>query len=105
MEDLSNRLYTDLYTGDDTMSGPLIRLGDKTSHGGVVIEASPHSDIAGVGIARMGDKTVCPKHGPSPIVSGDSTLIVDGKPAALDGDKTGCGATLIAGQQTTIDNL
>jgi uncharacterized Zn-binding protein involved in type VI secretion len=87
------------------MSGPLIRLGDKTSHGGTVVEASGHSDIAGTGIARLGDKTVCPKHGSSPIVSGDGTLIIDGKPAARNGDKTACGATLIAGQQTTIDNL
>lgn len=87
------------------MSGPLIRLGDKTSHGGVVIEASPHSNIAGVGIARMGDKTVCPTHGSSPIISGDSTLIIDGKPAARAGDKTACGATLIAGQQSTTDNI
>lgn len=87
------------------MAGPLIKLGDKTSHGGVVVEASPHSDTGGVGIARMGDKTSCPMHGSSPIVSGDSTLIIDGKPAARHGDKTACGATLIAGQQVTIDNL
>jgi uncharacterized Zn-binding protein involved in type VI secretion len=87
------------------MSGPLIRLGDKTSHGGTVIEASSHSDIAGVGIARLGDRTVCPMHGSAPIISGDSTLIVDSKPAARAGDRTACGATLIAGQQTTIDQL
>ncbi|MEN3276672.1 MAG: hypothetical protein V7631_2462 [Massilia sp.] len=87
------------------MSGPLIVLGDKTSHGGSVIEGSPHSDSDGKPIARMGDKTVCPKHGPNPIVSGDATLIVDGKAAARHGDKTACGATLIAGQQATIDNL
>lgn len=87
------------------MSGPLICLGDKTSHGGVVIQASRNSDVAGVGIARMGDKTVCPTHGSAPIISGDSSFIVDGKPAARAGDKTACGATLIAGQQTTIDNL
>ena len=55
----------------------------------------------------MGDKTSCPikGHGTVPIVSGDSTLIVDGKPAARHGDKTACGATLIAGQQATIDKL
>jgi uncharacterized Zn-binding protein involved in type VI secretion len=53
----------------------------------------------------MGDKTICPKHGPNPIVSGDATLIVDGKPAARHGDKTACGASLIAGQQATIDNI
>lgn len=33
------------------MTGPLIRLGDKTSHGGTVIEASQHSDISGTPIA------------------------------------------------------
>ena len=86
------------------MSGPLIRLGDKTSHGGVVIQASSESTVDGIGIARMGDKTVCPAHGSAPIVSGDSSLIIDGKPAARAGDKTACGATLIAGQQNAIDN-
>jgi uncharacterized Zn-binding protein involved in type VI secretion len=87
------------------MAGPLIRLGDKTSHGGTVIEASPHSDTGGAGIARVGDKTSCPIHGSNPIASGDASLIVDGKPAARHGDKTACGAVLIAGQQATIDNL
>jgi len=86
------------------MSGPLIRLGDKTSHGGVVIQASSQSTVGGVGIARMGDKTVCPTHGSAPIISGDSSLIIDGKPAARAGDKTACGASLIAGQQNAIDN-
>lgn len=87
------------------MAGPIIRLGDKTTHGGVVVEASNNSDSGGVGIARMGDKTVCPMHGPVPIVSGDMTLIVDGKPVARHGDLTGCGATLIAGQQATVDQV
>jgi len=87
------------------MAGPLIRLGDKTSHGGTVVEASSHSDIGGKGIARMGDKATCPLHGNTSIASGDHTLIVDGKPAARQGDKTACGATLIAGQQSTIDNI
>ena len=86
------------------MSGPLIRLGDKTSHGGVVIQASSQSTVGGVGIARMGDKTVCPTHGSATIISGDSSLIIDGKPAARAGDKTACGASLIAGQQNAIDN-
>jgi uncharacterized Zn-binding protein involved in type VI secretion len=87
------------------MAGPLIRKGDKTSHGGAVLDASSHSDIAGSGIARMGDKVSCPKHGNNTIASGDTTMIVDGKPVARHGDKTACGATLIAGQQTTIDNI
>lgn len=87
------------------MPGPVIRLGDKTTHGGVVVEASPHSDSGGIPIARMGDKTVCPIHGPNPIISGDMTMIVDGKPVARQGDKTACGALLIPSQQATVDNV
>ena len=87
------------------MPGPVIRLGDKTSHGGSVLEGSPHSDSGGIAIARLGDKVSCPKHGNGTIASGDQTMIVDGKPAARDGDKTSCGATLIAGQQATVDNV
>jgi uncharacterized Zn-binding protein involved in type VI secretion len=87
------------------MAGPLIRLGDKTSHGGTVLEASQFTDSGGIGIARMGDKASCPIHGNTTIASGDPTLIIDGKPAARHGDKTGCGAVLIAGQQSTIDNV
>ena len=89
------------------MAGPLIRLGDKTSHGGTVIEASTLSDIGGIGIARVGDKTSCPipGHGTNPIVSGDMTMIVDGKPVARTGDLTACGAMLIPSQMSTIDQL
>jgi len=87
------------------MPGPLIRLGDKTSHKGTVLEASQHSDSGGIGIARVGDKVSCPIHGNGTISSGDTTMIVDGKPAARHGDKTSCGAVLIAGQQNTVDHV
>lgn len=87
------------------MAGPLIRLGDRTSHGGTVVEASMVSDIGGIGIARVGDKVSCPVHGDQVIVSGDQTMIVDGKPVARHGDEIGCGAKLIAGQQTTLDRV
>lgn len=87
------------------MSQPIIRLGDKTTHGGTVIEASPTTDCLGIPVARMGDLVSCPKkgHGTCPIVSGDSSYLVDGKPVARDGDKTGCGAVLIASQQHSTD--
>jgi len=87
------------------MSGPVIRLGDKTSHGGSVLQASSLTDSGGVGVARVGDQVSCPLpgHGPGTIVSGDASLIVDGKPVARHGDKTSCGATLIASQQATAD--
>lgn len=59
------------------MAGPLIRLGDKTSHGGTVVEASTHSTTGGKGIARMGDKATCPLHGTTSIASGDSRPLPD----------------------------
>lgn len=87
------------------MAGALIRLGDKTSHHGVVLEASQLSDTGGVGLARVGDKVSCPMCGDNTIASGDATMIVDGRPVARHGDKTACGATLIAGQQMSVDKL
>lgn len=87
------------------MAGPFIILGDKLSHGGSVVEASPHSDSGGIGIARVGDKASCSKHGSVTISTGDATMLIDGKPAARHGDKTSCGATLIASQQATKDQV
>ena len=87
------------------MAGALIRLGDKTSHNGVVLEASQLSDTGGVGLARVGDKVSCPRCGDNTIASGDATMVVDGKPVARHGDKTACGATLVAGQHMSVDRL
>ena len=88
------------------MSRPIIVLGDKTDHGGTVISASTTMDIDGKGVARVGDKVICPKHGPSPIITtiatGDPTNIVDGQPIARHGDKTACGATLISSQAASV---
>lgn len=89
------------------MARALIRLGDSTSHGGTVIEASTIRRSGGIGIARVGDKVTCPipGHGTNPIVSGDLTFIVDGQPVAREGDKTACGADLIPSQHvTTVSN-
>ncbi len=83
------------------MSRPFILLGDALSHGGTVTSASVQSDVGGVPIARMGDACLCEKHGPTTIVTGDPTLIIDGKAVARSGDTTACGATLIPGQTTT----
>ncbi|MGW9229209.1 PAAR domain-containing protein [Streptomyces niveus] len=35
------------------------------------------------------------------MVSGDATVVIDGQPVARDGDRTACGATLMASQATT----
>lgn len=88
------------------MSRPFILIGDQTSHGGVVISASQTSDCDGKGIARVGDQVTCPKKGHgriTTIATGDPTAIIDGRPAARHGDKTACGATLIASQSLTTD--
>lgn len=88
------------------MSRPFIVLGDKTNHGGVVISASESTDCNGKGIARVGDQVTCPKEGHgsvTTITTGDSTALIDGRPAARHGDLTACGATLIAGQSLTTD--
>jgi uncharacterized Zn-binding protein involved in type VI secretion len=87
------------------MGRPFILLGDTTDHGGVVIEASGSFNMGGKGFARVGDKVSCPQRGHSnvTIVSGDTTMIVDGQPLARHGDKTSCGATLIASQTNMTD--
>lgn len=84
----------------------MIVLGDKTDHGGEVIEASGVTDTHGKRIARVGDKVQCPKkgHGTTEIVAGDITMLIDGKAVAYHGCKTSCGAMLISGQSvTTVD--
>jgi uncharacterized Zn-binding protein involved in type VI secretion len=83
------------------MSRPFIVLGDRTSHGGTVVEASSSTDTHGKRIARVGDKVTCPRKGHgrvTTIATGDPTMLIDGKPAARHGDLTACGATLIASQ-------
>src|SRR5882724_8121482 len=80
-----------------------IILGDKTDHGGEVIEASGVTDTHGRRIARVGDKVSCPKkgHGTTVITTGDSTMIIDGKAAAYHLCSTSCGAKLIASQSVS----
>ncbi len=88
------------------MSRPFIVIGDKTSHGGVVIEGAPTTDTGGRQLARVGDKVTCPKKGHGKvtvITSGDQTCIIDGQPAARHGDVTACGATLISSQVVSTD--
>lgn len=79
---------------------PFIVIGDKTSHGGVVIGSTQTTDTHGMRLARVGDQVTCPKkgHGTTVIVTGDPTMIVDGAPVARHGDLCACGAMLISSQ-------
>jgi uncharacterized Zn-binding protein involved in type VI secretion len=80
------------------MALPIVRLGDLTSHGGAVVTASMTHTISGIGIARLGDKLVCPipGHGVNMIVEGAPNYLIGGRMVALHGHRGACGCTLIA---------
>ena len=80
------------------------RLGDKSSHGGVIITGALRTNVNGLPVARMGDLHSCPTpgHGVTPIITGSLTTITEGQPAARVGDMTGCGAVIVAGSVDTI---
>lgn len=83
------------------MARPFIVVGDKLSHGGSVISGTDYTDIGGKQVSRVTDHAVCAVHGATTIVSGDTSVIIDGQAVARDGDSTACGATLISSQITT----
>ncbi|WP_133650321.1 PAAR domain-containing protein [Paraburkholderia flava] len=75
----------------------VIRLNDKTTHGGHVTTASDDFKVLGVPVALEGDKTWCPKcQGTFAITPKDSTRMHHDKAVAYDGDPTECGAKLIS---------
>ncbi|TFV99502.1 PAAR domain-containing protein [Oxalobacteraceae bacterium OM1] len=76
----------------------VIRLGDPTTHGGHVVQATERYTMDGVPVARMGDHCTCPipGHAGCVIVEGDPDWTIDGKPVALEGHLTSCGAALIS---------
>lgn len=83
------------------MAGEIIRLGDRTSHDGTVLEGSQTDICMGKPIAYIGHKVHCPKcKGDYPIIEGVPTTTFFGKGVALAGMKTSCGAVLIASQFT-----
>lgn len=77
----------------------LIRLGDSTDHGGVVITASKTMDYDGRPVARKGDLVTCPLHpqiNPNVILEGDSEIDDHGVPVARQGHHATCGCRLIS---------
>lgn len=81
----------------------VIRLGDPTTHGGVVVSASSDTKMFGKEVACLGDHVTCPikGHGSCVIAEGDPTWTIDGRHVALEGHKTSCGASLIS----TLENV
>ena len=88
------------------MSGPQARLGDISSHGGVIITSAVRTLVNGIPVARMGDLHVCPipGHGVTPIVTGSFDTVTEGLPNARIGDVTACGAVIVTGSLDTNDN-
>lgn len=81
------------------MEKAIIRKGDRTSHGGTVLEGSPNDICEGKPIAFVGHKVSCPKcSGTHQIIEGAPATMFYSKGVALAGMKTSCGATLIATQ-------
>lgn len=75
----------------------VIRLGDRTTHGGKVVSANPSFKVFGKPVALEGDMTVCPQcKGSYPIKTSSVERKHHGKPVAYEGDKAACGAKLIS---------
>jgi uncharacterized Zn-binding protein involved in type VI secretion len=83
----------------------IIRKGDRTSHGGIVMEGSPNSLLLGREIALVGHLVFCPKCGGNfPIVedaAGRLHSFMDSE-TAVEGMSTACGALLIASQRIAV---
>ncbi|WP_343742319.1 PAAR domain-containing protein [Herbaspirillum huttiense] len=73
-----------------------IVVGDRTSHGGVVLTGDQTWLVDGAAVARMGDLVSCPRcqRTVSIASSKDPAFTSFGAPAAFDGDRTDCGAIL-----------
>lgn len=75
----------------------VVRIGDKTSHGGEVVSASKSYTVLGKAVALEGDMAACPQcKGKYAIEPVGSTRKHHGKQVAYDGDPTACGAKLIS---------
>ncbi|WP_291377143.1 MULTISPECIES: PAAR domain-containing protein [Achromobacter] len=79
----------------------VIRKGDSTDHGGVVLEGFEHTNFNGRPLAGVGHKVSCPRcNGVFAIAEGSAAYKIGGIPTALEGMKTTCGASLIASTST-----
>lgn len=76
-----------------------IVIGDKTTHGGVVLQGDPSMIVEGKPVALEGDLVACPQcKGNFPIIDGANKMRSNGRRVALEGMKTACGAELIGSQ-------
>ena len=83
---------------------PLITIGCKTDHGGIVAETDPSFQIEGKPVHLEGMKHFCPKCKKvvSAVSLGKSFLVVGSKTIIMAGDKTTCGATFLPQQSLVV---
>jgi len=80
------------------MSWPVVRLGDQSNHGGVMITAGSQHVAGGIEVCVVGSLHSCPipNHGVTPIVTGSPAFKSGGQLVArgdgAGGSVTGCGA-------------
>ncbi|TCL05611.1 PAAR domain-containing protein [Sodalis ligni] len=74
----------------------IIRIGDKTTHGGTVTSGSQVMKFGGIGVARKGDDVACPKHGGTSISEGHTTFCDNSFPVAFHGHRCACGCRLLS---------
>lgn len=76
-----------------------IVIGDRTTHGGVVLQGSFSMTVEGKAVSLQGDLVACPQcKGNFPIIEGAVNMSANGRGVALEGMKTACGAELIGSQ-------
>ena len=84
------------------------RVGDLTTHGGVVTGPGVSTVlIGGMPAAVLGDMHTCPIPPPphipsSPFVVGSATVLIGGRPALRTTDVCGCGAMVAVGCPTVM---
>jgi len=88
------------------MARPQARMGDISSHGGMIITGAIRTVVNGRPVARMGDLHVCsiPGHGVTPIVTGSLDTVTETMPNARLGDVAACGAVIATGSLDTNAN-
>lgn len=83
---------------------PLSRLGDVSSHGGVIISSGQllRDSVDNRLVARRGDLHSCPlpRHGVTAIITASSNVRSQGKAVAGITSVCGCGASIVTGSST-----
>jgi uncharacterized Zn-binding protein involved in type VI secretion len=90
-----------VFMGRERMALAWIVKGDKTTHGGEVLEGERTYTVDEKPVALVGHLVSCPKckGGPFPIATGAPNFRVHDRALARHGDETACGAKLVSSQR------